>query len=125
MLPAWMFAYAGLQNPAAVLAVIRASIFRSPPQSLRAASVGARIGADGRTATITFVGTPLGQAPCTADYAVDQLASNTAVAILLRETGRRDASRPGVACALVGSPRRQTIVLPSPLGNRVLVDARR
>ncbi len=124
VLPAWMFAFSAVADPAAVLAVTPASLFRLPTQSFGAAQVGARIGADGRTTTITFVGTPLGQGPCTADYTIDQLASDTAIAILVRERSRLDARSPGVACTDVGYARRQRIVLTSPLGNRVLVDAK-
>jgi hypothetical protein len=83
--------------------------------------VGARLAANDRTATISFVGAAPGHGPCTADYAVDQLASDTAVAVLVREV--HSTPGPGGACSDVGYGRRQTIVLAAPLGNRVLVDA--
>jgi hypothetical protein len=121
LLPAWLFFFQGVQNPATVLAVATSSTFPAPPESLHRQSVGARLAADGRTATITFTGTPPGDGPCTADYTVDQLASRTAVAVRVRETRRSGGS--GVICPLVGSTRQENIVLHAPLGNRVLVDA--
>jgi hypothetical protein len=121
LLPAWLFSFQGVENPATVLAVAPSSIFPAPPESLHRQSVGARLAADGRTATITFVGTAMGDGPCTADYAVDQLASQTAVAVRVRETRRRGGS--GVICHSVGYMRQERIVLDSRLGNRVLVDA--
>jgi hypothetical protein len=81
-------------------------------------SVSARIGPDGRTGTISFVGAAPGRGPCTADYAVDQLSSHTAIAISVRETRSAQGN-----CAAVGYERHVNIELASPLGNRVLVDA--
>jgi len=121
LLPAWLFSFQGVQNPATVLAVASSSIFPAPPESLHRPSVGARLAADGRTATITFVGTATGDGPCTADYTIDQLESKTAVAVRVRETRRRGGS--GVICHLVGYTRQEHIVLDSRLDNRVLDDA--
>jgi len=119
MLPAWLFSFQGVEHPAAVLAVAPSARF-SPP--FLYASSGARLGPNGRTATITFVGAAPGRGPCTSDYTVDQLASDTAVAIRVRETSSRGGSRGG-GCSLVGYARHVDIVLASPLGGRVLVDA--
>ena len=121
LLPAWLFSFPGVENTATVLAVAPSSIFPAPPASLHRQSVGARLAADGRTATITFVGTATGDGPCTADYDVDQLASKTAVSVRVREV--RETRRSGVICTAVGYSRQETIVLDTPLGNRVLVDA--
>src|SRR5436190_4253030 len=115
VLPAWLFSFEGVQNPAAVLAVAASARFSAPADSLGGPSVGARLAADNRTVTITFVGARAGHGPCTADYTVDQLASNIAVAVSVRETRREIGT-----CDLVGYPRQQTIVLAAPLGNRVL-----
>jgi hypothetical protein len=117
LLPAWIFSFSGVQDPAAVLAVAPSSRFPATA-SLLMGSVSARLRPDGRHATIMFVGWAAGSGPCTADYTVDQLSSNTAVAIGVRETAARDG-----VCAAIGYSRQLEIVLGSPLGNRVLVDA--
>jgi hypothetical protein len=115
-LPAWMFSFAGVQDPAAVLAVAPSATFHEPADT---STIGARLGTDGRHVIITFVGAKAGTGPCTADYTVDQFASDTAVAVKVRET--RDG---GGACTDIGYTRRVEIALDSPLGNRVLVDAK-
>jgi hypothetical protein len=120
-LPAWLFSFADVQNPVAVLAVAPSSRFAAPGQS--SASVGARLGPDGRTATITFVGAQPGNGPCGADYTVFQIASDNAVALYVRETPHH-AADPNVACSAVGYQRREVTVFGSPLGNRVLVDTK-
>jgi hypothetical protein len=118
-LPAWLFSFEGVQNPAAVLAVTASSQFPAPPGSLDLLRVGARVSANGRSAVITFAGARAGKGPCTADYTVDQLASSTAVAVRVRET--RQAR--GGPCLAIGYPRSERVEFASPLGNRVLVDA--
>jgi hypothetical protein len=110
-----------VENPATVLAVAPSSVFPAPPESLHRQSVGARLAADGRTATITFVGAATGDGPCTADYTVDQLASKAAMSVRVREV--RETRRSGIICTAVGYSRQETIVLESPLRDRVLVDA--
>jgi hypothetical protein len=104
---------------AAVLAVSASSRFPAPTGSLGRSNVAAQLARSGRVVTISFVGASAGSGPCTADYAVDQLASRTAVAVSVRETRRETG-----ACTDVGYVRHQRITLTSPLGNRVLVDAR-
>jgi hypothetical protein len=118
LLPAWLFSFEGVQDPAAVLAVAPSSRFPAPAASTGMASVGVRLSPDGRSVTIRFVGAAAGRGPCTADYTVDQLASDTAVAVKVRETARRDG-----LCDLVGHLRQLDILLGSPLRDRVLVDA--
>jgi hypothetical protein len=118
LLPAWLISLQGVENPAAVLAVAPSSRY-SPPSGSNPASAGAQLGPNGRTVTITFVGAAPGRGPCTSDYTVDQLASDTAVAIRVRETSSR-----GGTCSLVGYSRHVDIVVASPLGGRVLVDAK-
>ncbi len=83
-----------------MLAVAPSSRFPAPPESLHRQSIGARPGPNGRTATIIFEGAASGNGPCTAAYTVDQVASNTAVAIRVRETRNGDGTRS--ACADVG-----------------------
>lgn len=118
-LPAWLFSFRGVRDPAAVLAVAPSEQFPVPPGAEHVGNLGARVGPDGRTVTITFGGAPT-TGPCSADYTVDQLTSDTAVAVILRSTR---APTPGVICPLVGHLREASITLPSPLGDRVLVQA--
>ncbi len=120
VLPAWLFTFSGLQDPAAVLAVAPAEFFEAPAS---VSTVGARLRRDGRTVTVTFVGGAPGTGPCTKDYAVDQLASRTAVAVSVRELPRPEVGASLQVCRTLGYPRQERIVLASPLGNRVLVDA--
>jgi hypothetical protein len=120
-LPAWLFGFRGIQDPAAVLAVAPARIF-SPPGHLAgspASLISARLGPDGRTLTVEFIGAPSGSGPCTADYYLQQAAAPTAVAVAVREHARRA----NVACALPGYRRQVSTVLAMLLGARVVIDA--
>jgi len=120
-LPAWLFGLAGVRDPAGVLAVAPSRIFvpARRPADPRPFVGSALLGRDGRTLTLEFVGAASGTGPCTASYSPDQAASGTAVAVAVHE----HAHGGDVACAAVGYPRRVTVVLPAPLGGRVLVDA--
>jgi hypothetical protein len=120
-LPAWLFGFAGVPDPAAVLAVAPSRIFAPPagPATSGSLDMRARLAPDRRTLTIRLVGAAPGTGPCTASYSVRQAVSPAAVAITVREHAHGGA----VACAPVGYPRQVTVVLPAPLGGRVLVDA--
>ena len=118
LLPVWLFTLQGVTDPASVLAVAASSRFAAPSESQGMASVSAELGPDGRTGTVYFVGAASGRGPCTADYTVDQLSSNVAIAVSVRETRHAEGN-----CVSVGYGRHATIVLASPLGHRVLVDA--
>ena len=120
-LPAWLFGLAGVRDPAGVLAVAPSRIFAPPrrPANPRPFVGSALLGRDGRTLTVEFTGAGSGTGPCTASYSLDQAASRTAVAVAVKE----HAHGGKVACAAVGYPRRVTMVLPAPLGGRVLIDA--
>ena len=104
-----------------MLAVAPSRIFAPPrrPANPRPFVGSALLGRDGRTLTVEFTGAGSGTGPCTASYSVDQAASRAAVAVAVKE----HAHGGEVACAAVGYPRRVTVVLPAPLGGRVLVDA--
>jgi hypothetical protein len=120
-LPAWLFGFAGVPDPAAVLAVAPARIF-APPAGLAtsgAPDMSARLAPDRRTLTIRLVGAAPGTGPCTASYSVRQASSPAAVAVAVHEHAHGGA----VACAAMGYPRQVKVVLPAPLGGRVLVDA--
>jgi hypothetical protein len=120
VLPAWMFTFDGVTNPAAVLAVAASSRFPLPATSSVAPGVGAST-ATGRTLDISFVGAAAGAGPCTADYALDARESKTAVAVSIRQTRYGDGTE--VVCAAVGYQRHVRLRLTAPLRNRVLVDA--
>jgi hypothetical protein len=120
-LPAWLFGLAGVRDPVGVLAVAPSRIFapRAGPASGNPFVASARLGRDGRTLTVRFTGAPSGTGPCSASYSATQAASGTAVAVAVKEHERD----PTAVCASVGYPRQVAVVLPAPLGGRVLVDA--
>jgi hypothetical protein len=80
------------------------------------------ISADGRRATVTFVGSSAGSGPCDAEYSADTVESATAVAVSIRELSGSQPSN-NVVCDLVGYSRTVTFDLTAALGNRVLIDA--
>jgi hypothetical protein len=119
-LPAWLFAFQGVQDPAAVLAVAPTAIFSVPRLSAYgSASLGVQLSSDGRTLTVTFGGAPSGTGPCTAAYSLSKAVSRTGVALILHE----HAHDSGATCALPASVGHIVTVLSSPLGNRVVIDA--
>jgi hypothetical protein len=120
-LPAWLFGLAGVRDPAGVLAVAASRIFTPArrPANPHPFVGSAMLGRDGRTLTVEFTGAGSGTGPCTASYTLDRAMSSTAVAVAVQEH-KRDST---ALCAAVGYPRRVTVVLPAPLGGRVLVDA--
>jgi hypothetical protein len=120
-LPAWLFRFAGVQSPAAVLAVSPVGLYAPPGDLPRTSPVadGARLGADGRTLVVHFTGLAAGTGPCTAGYSLRFAESRTAVAVSVIE---HDHSGSG-SCSSVGYGRQATAVLPAPLAARVLVDA--
>ena len=89
-LPAWLFRFGGVQDPAAVLAVAPARIFSpaGPPVSKPSFVSAARLSPDGRTLTVEFTGAPSGTGPCTADYHLQVAESRTAVAVAVSEHAR-------------------------------------
>ena len=121
-LPAWLFGFAGVTDPAAVLAVAPSRIFAPPAGAAGSASpdMSARLGPDRRTLTIRLFGAAPGTGPCTASYSVRQAGSPAAVAVAVHEHAHGAGA---VACASVGYLRQVKVVLPAPLGGRVLVDA--
>ena len=122
-LPAWLFRFAGVQSPAAVLAVSPAGLY-APPGDLPPTSPvvdGAMLGADGRTLVVDFTGLAAGTGPCTAGYSLRFAQSHTAIAVSVIE---HDHSGSGSgSCSAAGYDRHATVVLPAPLAARVLVNA--
>ena len=121
-LPAWLFGFSGVPDPAAVLAVAPSRIFAPPARPARSAwpDMSARLGRDRRTLTIRLFGTAPGTGPCTASYSVRQAASPAAVAVAVQGHAHGGGA---VACSAVGYLRQVKVVLSAPLGGRVLVDA--
>jgi hypothetical protein len=120
-LPAWLFSFAGVQSPAAVLAVSPVRLY-TPPGNLPwtpPVVYRAMLGAGGRTLTVDFTGLAAGTGPCTAGYSLRFAQSRTAVAVAVIEHDHPDSD----SCSSVGYGRRATAVLPAPLAARVLVDA--
>jgi hypothetical protein len=122
-LPAWLFSFRGIQNPAAVLAVARAAFF-SPtglPPNGPPATLGARLSSDGRTLTVIFGGAPWGTGPCDLEYSLGSAVSKTGVALQLNAR-QVDKDRNAV-CAMPGTGSQIVMTLSAPLGNRVVIDA--
>jgi hypothetical protein len=120
-LPAWLFTFQGVQDPAVVVAVAPTGIF-TPPTALTGRPpfvAAARLGPDDRTLTVLFSGAPSGSGPCSADYSLGVTQSTTTVAVTVHE---HDHSS-GVACAEPGFERQATTRLAVPLGSRVVLDA--
>ena len=123
LLPAWSFHFAGVAQPASVLAVPPSERWSpSGSQNSRPALLSATIAADGQHIEIGFTGSPAGTGPCNAQYAAVTAQTATAVAVAVREIPNPSASSI-TACAAVGASRTVAVTLTSPLGNRVLVDA--
>jgi hypothetical protein len=121
-LPAWLFSFAAIRGPAAVLAVAPTQIFPPPAQAGRQLPLVdwafSRTG--GRALTVRFSGAPAGHGPCTAGYSVRIAESATAVAVAVTEHPHASGS---VACSAVGYSRQATARLAEPVGARVVVDA--
>jgi hypothetical protein len=122
-LPAWLFSFRGVQNPAAVLAVAPAAIYvagdlaaNGPP-----ATLGARLGRHGRSLTVTFGGAPWGSGPCDLEYRLVTAASKTGIA--LDVISRHAHKDPDAVCALPATASHIVTTLSAPLGNRVVIDA--
>jgi hypothetical protein len=123
-LPTWDFTFAGMPQPAQVLAIPAAD--RWPRPGMPATDVAqfeATIAADGRHATISFTGAPPGTGPCQAQYSADITQSASAVLISVRMLTNPNTS-PDTMCAAVGYARTLTVTLTPALGNRVLIDSK-
>jgi hypothetical protein len=122
-LPAWLFSFGGVQDPAAVLAVSQAAIFSAPslPTNGSPAGLGARLSSDDRTLSVTFGGAPSGTGPCDLEYRLVTAVSKAGVAIEVNaHQTHKDRS---AVCALPASVSHIVTVLSAPLGNRVVIDA--
>jgi hypothetical protein len=127
-LPAWLFSFQGVANPAQVLAVSPRRLF-APPQPIvvqpsvleSSPTVGsATLARNHRSLTVGFAGAPEGTGPCQATYSLTVGASRTAVAAVVHAVTHYKAD---VGCLLQASFNRLTTTLRAPLGKRVVVDA--
>jgi hypothetical protein len=122
-LPAWVFTLAGVRAPAGVLAIPAEDRWPGQPDSGVAENeLTAHLSADGRTATVTFVGAEAGSGPCAAEYDAEVAESSTAVAMAIHTRPRPTTGNGDEVCDLVGHQRTVTVTLDHPLGGRVLID---
>jgi hypothetical protein len=121
-LPAWLFSFARVDGPIAVLAVApSAQWFPSGLVGDRGGEpywAGTVVGRDHRTLTVSFIGAQSESGPCGVKYEVKLTESPTAV-MVTRITYPNDAT---AICTLMGFVRNASAVLKAPLGARVLVD---
>jgi hypothetical protein len=123
-LPAWLFTFAGVAQPASVVAISDPwphSGMPSTPDGRLLSVTSATTAADGHRLTISFLGAAPGSGPCSADYAADVEQSATAVLVSVRTLPAPSPSSAAV-CATMAYERRLTVTLRSPLGDRVLID---
>ena len=126
-LPAWLFTFQGVPDPAMVLAVSPSNIFL-PSHALYGKHTPsiqeATINPADRTLTVRFVGGPSGTGPCSDQYTLGTAESEEAVALLVNEKkSMSNAGSSRVACTAKGVPRQLTLTLSERLGARVVVDA--
>jgi hypothetical protein len=125
-LPAWKFYFHGVEQPAAVLALVRSEVFEPPHAHIYAQGVSdfeddaAKMSSEGRDLTISFIGGPAGHQPCDASYTANAAADARAVAFTI--IVHAVPIPPSEACSLVGYRRTTTIRLGRPLAGRVLID---
>ena len=127
--PAWSFQFAGVAEPALVLAIPPADRWPRPGMPTNdGPPTGVSISADGAEATLSFIGAAAGTGPCEAEYAADVTQGRTAVVVSVRQLPHptpTPSPHPSlvVVCAAGGYPRTVTVTLQPPLGNRVLIDS--
>jgi hypothetical protein len=127
-LPAWLFAFQGVGNPAQVLAVSPRRLFAPPRRILVQApalesspTIGsATLAPNHRTLRVGFAGAPEGTGPCEAMYSLSVGASRTAVALEVHVVTH---DRADAGCLLQASFNQLATTLAAPLGPRVVVDA--
>jgi hypothetical protein len=121
-LPAWLFSFSGVENPAKVLAVGPEAIYSAPVTrgGTSVAQLSATVGAGGRRIVANFAGAPAGTGPCTASYALSVKESKQAVAVELISHAH---GGPNAPCFKPAYTRHATAELEEPVGPRVVVDA--
>src|SRR6185503_17789637 len=113
-LPAWIFRFTNVVDPALVLAIPPTDRWPRPGMPKNDGGDGSvSISRDGRQLTLSFVGAAAGTGPCQAEYTADIRESETAVSISPpRELPHRGGQALG-GCDLVGYDRTVTLTLQS------------
>lgn len=119
---AWLFKATGARAELISPAFPR-SAFWGNGITTRSGNGGATVSVDGRSLTFFFTGSREGTGPCESMYRGMVSESGTAIAIAPEPIPHEQAGGGG-ACTLVGYRRSVTVSLASPLGGRVVVDAR-
>ncbi len=120
-LPAWLFSFADVKGPAAVLAIAPPNVFNPPTPRTFSNSFAdfeddsATVSGGGKDLIISFIGARAGSRPCDAAYSITTVEDAHAVAFTI-------TSRPVPGCSDVGYTRTAQVQLKSPFGGRVLVD---
>ena len=129
-LPAWLFSFRDVENPAAVLATAASAMFATPNGSEPPPQISAKA-TGSLTIELGFTGPKDDTGPCGALYTahVSEAANAVAVSVIAMSTSpstTTPVSSGGVVtgCTLEGYARHVTILLREPLGDRVLVDAK-
>ena len=117
---AWLFTAAGASGEVAYPALAQTA-FWSGGMSVQSSKGGAGLSADGLSLTFTFEGSPDVPGPCGADYKGVVAESSAAVAVAVQEISH--AGPNDIACPAIAQERSVTVILASPLGGRVVVDA--
>jgi hypothetical protein len=119
-LPAWLFTFAGIAEPASVLAIPVAN--RWPHTGIPGyARFDVQLAGDGRHLTIGFSGYASGSGPCNAEYTADVAQSSTAIAVTIRQLPNPNM-KPDTMCIAMGYGRSLDVTLSATLGNRVIID---
>jgi hypothetical protein len=120
-LPAWLFSFDRVADPATVLAIDPSERFTSPTGGAASPGAGAaKMSADGRTLTVSYIGGQPGTGGCAGDQTAAAVETRTAVAVVFTPVPTPpDPS--GYACPAIGVIRTTTVTLARPLGPRVLI----
>jgi hypothetical protein len=123
VLPAWLFSFSGVQNPAKVLAVGPSEIYSVPVarDDVPPTQLSVTQSDGGRPIVANIIGAPAGTGPWTASYTLSIKESKQAVAVVVVSHSHACGK---VARSLVGYPRHTAAELKAPLGARVVVDAK-
>ncbi len=116
-LRAWAFHFAGLAEPALVIA-------EKPPAVVIIGSrseAEATLSPDGRQLTVEFTGGPPGTGPCTESYTGRLSETKSTVTVRVTRQPSHERASPNVICSAVGYRRTLTLTLSHPLGDRVVL----
>jgi hypothetical protein len=120
-LPAWLFSFAGVADPAAVLAVDRSARYGPTGQTgILTAGGGAQVSGDGLALRVTYFGGRPGSGVCSGDETAAAVETSTAVAIVFTPVPNPPQPTP-VACPAIGIRRTAGVRLRAPLGARVVI----